>query len=350
MEQAEAGREQRVYRAKGGPWQVGYQLGRMAGPRLEAKIAHYIANGPGKRGLVDWERLRRSTLDWLGTLSPRFQEEIAGLAEGAGLPLQRAAEWCYVDECVPGGCSAFMGSVGGRLWLARNNDMWVPDLWGYATIREVEGCLPTLTFGLGPEPFTGTGINRERLWLHYNYLTAWDAPSGRKPVQAPYVFLTTALETCRTLAEVEALLRGGERTAGMMVFAVDGKDDSCAIYECDCTTHEKREAREDWLVGTNHWHAHPAVVDGEHGDGSRRRYERIVALLRAAAPEMGERDLPWALVRVLADPEVEARGEDSGTVYANVVCPGTGEVWYTLGGYPAASQGNWQRLEWPWGL
>jgi len=63
---------------------------------------------------------------------------------------------------------------------------------------------------------------------------------------------------------------------------------------------------------------------------------------------VGGGDLPWALVRVLADPEVEGRGEDSGTVYANVVCPSAGEVWYTLGGYPAASQGNWQRLEWPW--
>ena len=45
---------------------------------------------------------------------------------------------------------------------------------------------------------------------------------------------------------------------------------------------------------------------------------------------------------------VEARGERSETVYANVVCPGRREIWYTLGGYPAASAGNWQRIEWPW--
>jgi hypothetical protein len=348
MEKPEA-QERRIYRAKGRPRQVGYQLGRLVGPDLETKIARYIEHGPGKRGLVAWDKLRRDSLLWLETLSPRFQEEIAGLAEGAGLPLQRIAEWCYVDECSPGGCSAFVGNFSGRLWLARNNDLWVPDLWGYATIREVEGFLPTVTFGLGPEPFTGTGINRERLWLHYNYLPAWDAPGGDLSALAPYVLLTTALETCRSLGEVEAFLHTNQRTGGMMIFAVDGKDETCVVFECDCTTFDKREPQEGWLVGTNHWHAHPPVVDSEHNGGSRRRCDRIRELLRAIIPEVGEGDLPWALVRVLADPEVEARGEDSGTVYANVVCPSTGELWYTLGGYPAASQGNWQRLAWPWG-
>lgn len=50
---------------------------------------------------------------------------------------------------------------------------------------------------------------------------------------------------------------------------------------------------------------------------------------------------------LLADAEVEQRGSEFGTVYSAVACPGTGELWYTFGGYPAASRGDWRPLPWP---
>jgi hypothetical protein len=53
-------------------------------------------------------------------------------------------------------------------------------------------------------------------------------------------------------------------------------------------------------------------------------------------------------MRILADEGVEVREGEIVTAYSNLACPATGEVWYTFGGYPAASQGNWQMLEWPW--
>jgi hypothetical protein len=51
---------------------------------------------------------------------------------------------------------------------------------------------------------------------------------------------------------------------------------------------------------------------------------------------------------LLADSEVEVRDKEYGTVYASVACPGERRVWYTFGGYPAASSGAWQQLKWPW--
>jgi hypothetical protein len=51
---------------------------------------------------------------------------------------------------------------------------------------------------------------------------------------------------------------------------------------------------------------------------------------------------------ILADPGVEVRGEDYGTVYASVTCPSQRMVWYTFGGYPAASSGAWYEIVWPW--
>jgi len=54
------------------------------------------------------------------------------------------------------------------------------------------------------------------------------------------------------------------------------------------------------------------------------------------------------LVQILADDGIEARSGEIVTAYSNVACPNTQEIWYTFGGYPAASHGNWQKLEWPW--
>jgi hypothetical protein len=54
------------------------------------------------------------------------------------------------------------------------------------------------------------------------------------------------------------------------------------------------------------------------------------------------------MIRIMADDAIERRDPEFATVYANVACPASGEIWYTFGGYPAASAGNWQRLAWPW--
>ena len=87
----------RIYHLKGSARSVGLALGRMIGPRLDHLIGCYIQNGPGRYGLVDLDKLRHGALPWLRSLPERFQEELEGLAEGAGLPLQRIAEWSFVE-------------------------------------------------------------------------------------------------------------------------------------------------------------------------------------------------------------------------------------------------------------
>ncbi len=343
------GTESRISHSRGSAWQVGFANGRRMGPRLARNIDRYIEAGPGRYTQLDREELRRGALPWLRRLPPRFQEELAGLAAGADLSLQRVAEWCYVEECSSGGCSACLWTVGGRTWVARNNDIWVPDLWGFVTIREVTGRIPTVSFGLEREPFIATGINRECLWLHYNYLPVWDRPTTGKRCLPPYVLLTEALETCRSIADVETLLEGVDRSGGMMIFAVDGKTAKGAILECTCSTYARREAADGWLAGTNHYLARGTPTAAEaYAPSSVRRYERLAKVLGGLNRADGPPDLPWDLIRVLAGPGVEQRDQDYGTVYANVACPASGELWTTLGGYPAASAGTWQRLDWPW--
>ncbi len=224
-------------------------------------------------------------------------------------------------------------------------------MWGYVTIREIDGRISALSFGLEGDVFTPTGINQEQLWLHYNYLPAWDRPHPDRPHLPGYAWMVEALETCRTLQDVEVLLRRVQRDDGMLLFAVDGKTDTYALYECSCTTVHKRETDRDWLVGTNHYvtHSQAPALDDTGSRSTIRRYRRLSQLIEGLANAQRKATSPVNdLIPILADHGVEARTGDTVTVYANVACPRDQLLWYTFGGYPAASQGNWQRLAWPW--
>jgi hypothetical protein len=335
----------RVRRYAGTPREIGLAAGRALGPRLATSIDRYLQGRPQDTGALDVDALHRGALPWLRTLPARFQEEFEGLAEGAGLPLQSVAEWEYVEYCVDDGCSGFVGRLDERAWVARNNDTFVPDLEGYATIREVTGRIPTLCLGFEGGVFTATGVNRDRLWLHHQSLQASDAPRPDRPHQSGWILLSDMLETCSSIGEVEERLDKVDRDEGMILFAVDGKRDEFAILECTCTGHARRAESGPWLIATNHVHAAAPSADDEN---SRSRHARMEAM----AAELYERELPASLpgdlVAMLADDGVERRGQRLTTAYAAVACPGSGELWFTLGGYPAASRGAWQRVPWPW--
>lgn len=175
-----------------------------------------------------------------------------GTRGGSGLPLPRLAEWACIEEHVPAQCSAFLCNAGGQTWVGRNNDTFAPRLWGHATIREVTGRIAWISFGMEGDVFTPTGVNRERLWLHYHYFPVEDAPPAGRACLPAYAFLVEALETCRSLRELEELLADLARDQGMLLFAVDGKSGDFAVYECGCATMRRRESRGTWLVGTNH--------------------------------------------------------------------------------------------------
>lgn len=349
--------DQRLYHFEGTPKEIGLALGRTMGARLAQNIERYIETGPGRHSAIDRNKLHAGALPWLRSLPQRFQEEFAGIAAGADLPLQRLAEWAFVEKCVieEGGCSAALVRHGDHVWVARNNDLYAPDMWGYVIVRDVAGRIPRLDFGMEGEIFSGTGVNRERLWLHYNWLPTRGAPRPDRPHLEGFVWLSEALETCRNLQDVEALLRRVDRDGGMMIFAVDGKGktDEAAIYECTCS--EYREARLEiggtgWIAGTNHYRLFNFDDDDapQGSDSSQRRYRRMQEMLAALMSRDRAPDFPDDLIAILADPAVEVRGADYGTVYAAVACPGAAQMWTTLGGYPAASAGRWRSLRWPW--
>ena len=341
----------RICHFKGNPREIGFAAGRMLGNKLEQTVNHYIANQPIPK---DMEKLHTGALPWLCSLPKRFQEEFEGLAEGANIPLQRLVEFIYIEECEVKQCSGAIYPFENQVWVARNNDTYVPELWGYVTIREVEGRIPTINFSMQGDIFTPTGINKEKLWLHYNFLSVWDEPASNKPHVPAYVFLTEALELCRNISDVESLLNETDRDGGMLLFAVDGKKNDFALFECLCSQYYKREPTNSWIVGTNHFCACEDLTLSDADEeplGTLSRFSRMENLIQSLSASQTSPNLPVDLIRILADDKIErreSRDKQVVTAYSNVACPSTGEIWYTFGGYPAASKGAWHRLEWPW--
>jgi hypothetical protein len=292
----------------------------------------------------------------LRELPERYLEEFEGLASGAGLPLLSLAKWAYLEVILANECSGAILMLDRHAWVARNNDTHAPGMWGYVTIREVSGRIPAISFGMEGDVFTPTGINQEGLWLHYNWLPAQDALTAGQPHLPGYVLLQEALETCRTLQDLERLLLQIQRDDGMLIFAVDGKTDEAALYECNRSDFQKSYPLEGWIVGTNHFctlPSPPAEDEAIQPLSSQSRYRRLenlaVAVFSRHPPGANMRDsLPRELIALLADDEIERRSGEIQTAYSNVACPATNEIWYTFGGYPSASRGDWGRLAWPW--
>ena len=194
------------------------------------------------------------------------------------------------------------------------------------------------------------GVSRERLWLHMNGFFSTDARRRHAPLM-PYVLLIReAMETCRTIAELEDLIRVCDRDNGMAIYAVDGKTDEAVLFECGLSTYVRRDpVTAKTLVSCSRDLSVREVVHGQavspkariFGSNTRDRVARLETLLTETAMT----DLPADLIGILADPGVE---DESGTVYSNVACPGEGMLWFGCGALPAASAGTWHRIEWPW--
>jgi hypothetical protein len=334
--------EDRYLRLTGTASQVGYQLGESLQNTLGHDIDHYLTEGPLKFHNTTEEQLISDAMDWFSSLPQRFRTEMEGMADGSGVRLSRIAEWAYADSGGGPACSAFLLKTSRGMWIGRNNDLWVPDLWGYAIRRQVTGRLGTLIFGMRGEIFAATGLNQAGLWLHYNWLPARN-PTSAENAWTPYVLLTEILETCKNVDEVQSRLESTNRTGGMLVFAADDNGIG-AILECSCTEVHRQDLNGKVLAGTNHYQFLPEFAQSM--DESSESITRL-SILKERIDDLPDRPTPQDLIQVLSDPGVEQYQPDYGTVYANLYTPMTKQLWFTFGGFPAASRGNWQSVPWP---
>ncbi|MEO1512134.1 MAG: hypothetical protein AAFU70_08680, partial [Planctomycetota bacterium] len=259
------------YRVPGPAGESGLAHGR-ALPELfetafhEAYIAAMMATNRVERSDMTLQASR-----WLEGLPANFQEEIDGMAVGAGVPVTQAAEFLYADIAratrsaavdasvvasspivddelaagAPGGpadgpgagpmCSAVMArpSGGANPWVARNCD------WLYATlmrgtaavVHETPNRIPTLAVGIRGDIDIDTGINAERLWLHLHTLLAVDDPPRDRTIISWLFWAREALELCASLDDLERFIERTGRDRGVIAVAVDGKTGEGAVFE-----------------------------------------------------------------------------------------------------------------------
>ena len=329
---------------KGTREEVGFQIGQSMGDRLE-KIINNMVESMDNRFGINRAKLQKEAMTWFYSIPEDYQKELQGMSKGSGVDLKKIADWYYSDKCIKNGCTSFFIKVNNNYWAGRNNDYILPKFWDHINIIKVEDKIPVMLFGLKGDIFTGTGYNKEKLWIHYNWLPIWDKPDNAVNVLEPFIFIRKALEECENLKDVEDLINTTKRTGGMNLFVLDGKKDECTVFECTGQTYIKRLPKGDYIIGANHYNS--LEVPGEYSfdfNNSNKRQKRVKELIE----KDDFKKAPQDLIDILSDKGVEQNTKRSKTVYANVACPAQDLIWFAYDGFPAASQSSWEKLRWDW--
>jgi predicted choloylglycine hydrolase len=324
--------------------EIGYKIGKTVKDRLEKIIDDHvqIVNSSNP---IDFDKFYREGPVWFNKLPSVYQEELSAIAHGSGCKMEQILLWCFCDKFVLSGCTSFIYTINNVPWVGRNNDYLGQGKWNFISIIKANGKIPVLLFVQEAGIFSGTGYNSEKIWLHYNWLPSWDQPLLETTSISPYVFIRQALEECSSVREVEDFLSSCIRDTGMTLFVVDGKTNEFSVYECTCNSFIKRKTKTGFIVSTNHHNDYSYPTDFTHSDeNSYIRHKRAEELLS----ENIKSDVVTHFANILADPLIEQNEAEKGTVYSAITCPFLNKIWYSAGGFPSASNGGWEEINWRW--
>ena len=314
---------------------------------------------------------------WFGSLPEHFRAEIDAMALGAKVPARRVIEYLFADIAATGGtppeqwgwsrdvespevelrevdqlaegpmCSAAILPAGGSLQIARNCD-WYAALLTRGTgavVHRVTGRVPVLALGIRGDIDVDTGVNAAGLWLHAHTLYAKPRPRTMRPRISWLFWLREALETCETLDELDDMLHRVERDRGIILIAAELFTGRAAVFEAAIDTHTRDDFAGEAMFATNHCRTKhsddPERLARSKPGSTTMRYEGI---RRHARPD--------ELEAALAHEDVEMRTPvHLRTIYSAIVQAGpTPRIRFASGGSdgsPAASQGHWQDVPWP---
>jgi len=360
-----------VYILKGAPGEMGRAHGAAVRELLEPAFAErYLATLGGVLGFTR-EDVAAQAASWLERLPAHFQEEITGMASGAGVRTLAAAEFLYADiaratatsdaiageaAAAPPGpmCSSTIARLAdGDTWIARNCDWLTPTLTrGTAcVVHEAPGRIPVAAVGIRGDIDVDTGMNVERLWLHLHTLRSVGDPPRDRTCISWLFWAREALETCASLDELERFIERTGRDRGVLAIAGDGKTGEAAIFECGPASHTRHDADPGRPVcATNHppTKTYPRRAPDPAASGTINRLHALERAIENDPPRRG----PGDLIRGLAADGVEMRTPKwLRTIYSAVASPREGAIWFAAGrpdGTPAASRGRWSRVDLRW--
>jgi hypothetical protein len=371
-----------IIHTPGAPGDAGFAHGRAVYDIFEPGFVDAYLNRLGEAIGFDVSDLARQASVWMDRLPDHFQDEIVGMAHGAGVPVATVCEVLFADIATPtrtavdaratpatdaivsGGpmCSALIARLDnnagdGRPWLGRNCDWLTPTLMrGTAgVVHRAPNRIPAIGVGIRGDIDIDTGMNAEGLWLHLHTIHAADPVPDDRPVISWLFWAREALETCATIDEVGAFVGHTGRDKGVLAICLEGKTGDAAVFECGRGTSVRHDfdaaSMNEAVCLTNHSPA-KHIDDGTPWRGLPSGTIGRQRALRKHARNGSIEEGPGDLVRALAADGVEMRTPRwLRTIYACVVEPRSRGLWFAAGttdGSPAASGDGWSRVRWDW--
>jgi hypothetical protein len=253
------------------------------------------------RGLVG-RKARKLLEPVLERQMPAVRQRLAGVAAGAGIPLDSLyllnaleAALCNVLGCtmVPlCACSAVAvrrrRSASGEPFIARNFD-YLPLVQPFYTLRESRPCegYRALEFTAAPLAGPVDGINEHGLCIAYDYAFVSDAGS---PAPTISMALGEALAHTRTVSEAADLIASMPRWGGGILMLADAQGDLASLELSNTRASLRCPAEgEDVLFHSNQFRT-PELVEVQVPRGSTFDH-------RAPSPLRGRRVLESSEVR-----------------------------------------------------
>ncbi len=354
---------------RGSPREVGRQHGRGARARVAHNVALYLRRFE-LEGKIDRAEIRRRAEAYRQVVereNPAYAEEMAGIAEGAGLDLLDVVavnvryEILYTEfvrkglehplERVPevGGCTSFAIlpelSESGHLLVGQNWD-WIPEVQGLAVRARRDGLPASLGFTEAGIAGAKIGLNEAGLGLAINGLVS-DRDTWSR-LKKPFHVRCWEVLAARSLDDALRAVAGSPRSCSSNFLIAKAGTSAPEVVDIELAPDtERRLAPEGgFLCHANHFlDTDPLGIRqplAEERVSTFHRYARITALLRGFADrgrKVGVEDLkrilrdhadaPNSLCRhpVMERPELERYG----TVASAILDVDAAEMWLAAG-------------------
>jgi hypothetical protein len=235
----------KVLHVKGTPYEMGYQQGALLKEDIRAQV-HYLFDVKAKEmkvevGGINLLNPKRAIAGIAATqkkfVPVRFYDELRGIADGAGLPVQDAITANFIPEMFHCSGFALSGSAtkDGTLYHGRILDYgcnWKLQEHAILTIAEPEGKIPFLNVTYAGFIGSVTGMNAKKISIGEmggRGLGHWDG--------VPMALLVRmALEEASTLEDAIANFRDHPRTCEYYYVIADGKSGQAVGMEASWDT------------------------------------------------------------------------------------------------------------------
>ena len=271
--------------------EIGRQVGEAASDRIRRSLAYYEDN-------IEWlagmsfpaaEQRALGLLPFAQRALPQYVEELAGMAEGAGVSFERLLVLNCGEEvlCAPrpraeedqprptDHCTCLAIATPGRTIMGHNED-WVEDDIENMVLLSITARDGTRILALtGAAYLPMCGVNSHGFAFYGNTLYARDERAG-VPNAFKHRWLLEA--TTRTEADARALMPGRARGSNHLNAQAGGR-----IWDVEVSAERHVTVEADgWLVHTNHFTSSQLQdVERSESSGSRLRLQRGRELVAA---------------------------------------------------------------------